>query len=869
MSAPREPLLARLLLRLLVRGPESEFVLGDLTEELERISAERGVAEARRWYRRQAFSTVVAWHGRRTPLDAWPREVRWTLRGLARAPAHTLTTLLTLALGIGGAATVGALASSILRPLPFPDSDRLVALWETRAGERRWVAPANYLDWRSTASSLAGMAAHDTRSASITVDGAASRARVAVVSGNFFEVLEMQPVRGRAFDPGFDTRFPRREAVLSNAAWIDAFGGGDAVGRSAVVDDLTYEVVGVMPPGIDFPEAGLFAWLRSPTEAPELRGAPVDVVTLRDAWYFQVLGRLADGATLSGARAEMHGVARRLAEAHPETNRGSGVAVIPLLEQTVDGVGTTLRTLGAAALLLLLAVAVNVTHLTIARATGRAADAAVRASLGATSADLRRGTFVESLVLSVGGGVLGLMAAHFLLAAGRPLATTLPRSGELALRPEVVGATLLAAVAVGAVVGLSAHRRWGADLGAMARIRAGRAPRRRLEGGLVAAQVAAAVAVLAATGLMARSVRSLAAVDLGFDGDGLATFRLALPDAQTRAYEERVARYRAVRGALSALPGVSAVALGAESPLALGARAGVLLDGSEAGRGDPPESGWQPVEPGYFGALGIPLLAGRDLSPSDDHTSADVAVVNEAFVQVVLGGAVAVGRRVTMGLDGHDRPLTIVGVAADTRTAGPAAPPMPVLYRPLAQTTRFGAASLFIAVRSDGSDALDAGILRRVVREVAPGLPVYAEASGEVLALPFRRAQTTLLVVLTVFGVSALGLGLVGVYGVTAQEVGRRRREIGVRLALGAERGRVVAEEIARGLRPVLIGVPVGLAGAVMLGRVLAGLLFGVAAADPPTLGAATVIVVTTVCAALYLPARRAALVDPARATRD
>jgi predicted permease len=368
---------------------------------------------------------------------------------------------------------------------------------------------------------------------------------------------------------------------------------------------------------------------------------------------------------------------------------------------------------------------------------------------------------------------------------------------------------------------------------------------------------------------MARSVRSLASVDLGFVSEELATFRLALPDAQTRSYDERVARYRAVRDALAALPGVSAVAVGAESPLAVGARASVLVDGAGDSPVDPPDSGWQPVDPGFFGALGIPLVAGRDVSPSDDAGAPDVAVINETFARVVLRGTDPLGRRVTMGLDGHDRPLTIVGVVADTRGAGPAAPPAPVLYRPLAQTARFGASSLFFAVRRDGLGAPDAGTLRRVVRDVAPDLPLYAEASGEELALPFLRAQATLLVVLAVFAVSALGLGVVGVYGVTAQAVARRRREIGVRLALGAERGRVIAEEVTRGLRPALWGAGVGIAGAVALGRILAGLLFGVAPGDPATLAAATAIVLITVCAALYVPARRAAHIDPAQATRD
>ena len=256
MTRLSEPRVPRLLLRALVRGPGSEFVLGDITEDYERMVDEKGMVAARRWYRRQALSTAASWlaQSRRAPIEAWRRDARHAARGLQRSPGYTLTIVLSLSLGLGGAATVATVIHSVLRPLPFPESDRLVAVWETKDGEQRWVAPANYLDWRRSSESFSGIAAHDTRSASITLNGLASRQQVAVVSGNFFSVLDVEAMLGRTFDPDMDPHFPDRRAVLAHSSWVDAFGRDrDVVGRTIRVDDLTYEVIGVAPPGVDFP----------------------------------------------------------------------------------------------------------------------------------------------------------------------------------------------------------------------------------------------------------------------------------------------------------------------------------------------------------------------------------------------------------------------------------------------------------------------------------------------------------------------------------------------------------------------------------------------------------------------------------------
>ena len=270
---PRPPRFTSALLRPLL-GRDGEFVLGDLEEGYREVHAALGEADANRWYRRQAVSTAWAWM-RRGSLGTgrWLRDVRNGARALLRAPGFSLATVVTLGIGLGGAASVVALAESVLRPLPFPDAERLVAVWESHDGERRGVAPANYLDWRSMSTSFDALAAHRTTSMSIRVDGLARRGRIAGVSGNFFDVIGVAPRLGRAFEVTLQTDFPERVAVLSHTAWLNSFAGDESVlGRTFRIDDLTYTVVGVAPPGLDFPEAGITAWVRSPTEAPEIRG---------------------------------------------------------------------------------------------------------------------------------------------------------------------------------------------------------------------------------------------------------------------------------------------------------------------------------------------------------------------------------------------------------------------------------------------------------------------------------------------------------------------------------------------------------------------------------------------------------------------
>jgi len=866
MADTPEPRLSRLLLHLFVRGDDAEFILGDLQEDFAQLARTDGPRVARAWYRSQVLSTIGARLRRRpVSLTAWIREGRLALRSIRREPGYVLTTVATLAIGIGGAVLVGGLATTVIRPLPFPEPDELFAVWETRDGEQRWVSPANYLDWRRSSRAFEGLAAHDTRSASITVGGSASRESVAVVSGNYFSVLGIGPVTGRGFDPALDVAFATREAVLSHEGRTRSFGVGDEVlGQTILVEDLTYVVVGVMPPAFSHPESGLYAWLRSPTEAPEIRGFPGDVTTMRDAWYFRVVGRLAPGISPEVARAEMDAVAARLAQEYPETNESAGVNIVPLLDQTTAGFGSVLLALGLAVVLLLVAATFNVLHLTLARAEARRSAMAVRIAIGASARDLRRGLLVEGWLLGALGGLFAILGAGLGLdLVTRRLGDAIPRASELGLTPGLSAAGLSLALVVASFIKLVAwiRTRPGSDLRSRLTTRS--------DGGLlVSVQVAVSIAVLSGTAVLASSIADLGRVDLGFSTDNVSTMRIAIPDAPARSYAERLVIYRDALQAVLSDPAVAAAGLGSDAPIAMGLRANVQIVG-EAVERDAPDSGWQPIDAGYFGALGMALLQGRSISATDGPQSEDVAVVNETFVRLVLAGRQALGARVTMGLDGHDRPLTIVGVVADTRTRGPAEAPGAVLYRPIDQTTRFSATSIFLVARGSSSAGASPPAIGRIVRAANPELPIYAEASGAELVRPFRATQAMLLVIMAAFGTTALGIGLVGVYAVGMHTVRRQRREIGVRLALGATARRVTREVLTRGMKAAMIGVPPGLLLAAAGSRTIDGLLFGARASGfgAPALVAAAVLAATAT--ALVAPARLAATTDPASMTKE
>ena len=805
------------------------------------------------------------------------------LRGLARRPGFTATAIGTLALGIG--ANVGLFSvvrSVILAPLPFPDSDRLVQVWESDVHRPvRSLSPADFLDLKERTGTLQDLAAWDESDATLDGVDRALRIRAASVSSNFFRTLGVEADRGRAFEGAEGTP----AVVLSDGLWRREFGGDPGtLGAVIRLDGRPHEVVGVMPRDFDFP-AGADLWIRAPRDVPVGLGFPGDITTVRDAWYFQAVGRIAPGRDLEAASAEMDALAAALEREHPEVNEGLGIRLVPLKEELVGPVrGTLLLLLGATALVLLVACA-NVANLLLGRATDRSRELAIRQALGAGRGRLVRYVLGESMALGAGGAAAGALLAWGGVALLRDgLGPLLPPGATIDLDLWALGyAATVAVVCAGFFGGLPA---W------LAAARVDGIPRdgsrgatdgrlaRTLGRGLVTAEVAMAVTLVLGATLLLRSLDRLQRVDPGFEAPGLTLASVALPagaDGEVGS-PEPAAVFEAMAAEVAALPGVLSAGWTQRGPLELGPGAGLrtFAGGPEEWAAhDLPGVRWQVVDPGYFATLGVPLIAGRGFESGDDARGEPVALVNAAFVRAVFGDADAVGRLVNTGLDGRTpdgdwRWVRIVGVVADTRNRGPAAEPEPVLFRPMAQGGPGfrGDAALLVVRAGSGVPGL-AEALRERIERVVPGAPVYRVTSGESLAAPYAADRRLVLGLLGTFAVLALALGTVGVYAVTAGTVARRTREVGVRMALGADRRRVVGLVLSQGMLPVLAGLALGLGAATLGGRLAVDLLFEVSPADPVSLLAVTGLLLATALAATWVPARRASRVDPVRAIRE
>lgn len=800
-------------------------------------------------------------------------DLRLGIRGLVRRPGFAAVAVLTLGLGVGANAALFSVVDTVLlRPLPYPEPQRLVQMWES--DPRRPVrspSPADYLDVRRVAHSFQDLAAYNTVGGSLSGDGEPEAVRYASVTGNFFRTLGIDARLGSTFGP--DAVAPGvRVAVLSDGLWRRRFGGDPGVvGQRLRVDGVAYAIAGVMPPTFSFP-ADIEFWVAAPGDVP---GSPFfdgDPRPIRDAWYHDVVGRLAPGVTLAQANQEMSALAGALAAEYPGPDEGLGIRLVSLRDETLGDVGPTLWLLLGATGLVLLVACSNVANLLLVRGMGRRGEMAVRTALGAGRHRLTAQILTEAVVLAAAGGVVGAVVAVGGLTLLRPTVTeVLPRGSELHVDVSVLGFAALAAAATALLFGWIPAR--SAATSTAVRTARGGTPSgraRALGDGLVAAEVAMAVVLVLGAGLLLRSVARVAAVDLGFDTESLTVAWVGLPSARDAAPEERVAFYREVGEHLSALPGVTGAAWTQASPLRAGPGAGLRVADAELRDGnDLPDVRWQVVSPEYFQVAGVRLLAGRGFTPADGPDAEAVGLVSASLARQVFGDADPVGRRVNTGLDGRlangqRRWVTVVGVVADTRNRGPTRAPDPVLYRPLAQGgPGFPGTRLMALVRSGGQGPELAASVRRAVWAVDPDAPVSGLARGTELAEGYTGQRGLALLLLGIFGALALCLGAVGTYGVTSFAVRQRTRELGVRVALGADRGGVVALVLRQGLLPVGGGLVAGTVAGAALSRVLASLLFEVAPLDPVTFAVVPLLLLAVSGLAVWIPARRAARVDP------
>ncbi|HEY1250840.1 MAG TPA: ABC transporter permease [Thermoanaerobaculia bacterium] len=810
-------------------------------------------------------------------------DVRYALRQLAKNPGFSAVAVLTLALGIGVATAIFSVVYGVLlRPLPYPDPDRIVAIFEvTTKGYPSRLADPNFDDFRDQGRSFQAIAKYTDWTASVvSVAGPAQpmRTTVAAVSPAFLRVLGVAPILGRGFGDA-DAKRGAAPTVLAGYGYWKAMGSPSDLSQARLkLDNLVYSVIGVLPADFRFPhDADLWIPAGLDGESPS-----------RTSHNYSAIARLKDGVTVAQANAEISGIARRIHDASPE--KGDYLLA--------DGMATSLRDaltgkarlallvlLGAVGFLLLVACA-NVANLLLAQASARQRELAIRSALGAGRGRLIRQFLTEALVLSLAGGLLGVVLAvagvRGLIALAPP---SLPRLESVAVSVPVLVFALLLSAAVAAGLGAFTAARATTsnpadDLGAGGRGASASRGSQRAGRIIVAAQVATTLVLLVGAGLFGRSLLKALEVDPGFRVEKIVTMDVSLPwtgDPARKAWQSGF--YANLLQRLRAIPGVETV----------GATSGLPMDGGHPdgqfllmAPGEVPKS-FDELRPfenqkerignadfvaatdGYFRALGIPLVRGRMFDARDSVDAAHAALITQSLARERFADRDPIGRTIEFGnMDGDLHLLTIVGVVADTREYGPDAPPRPTVYVSLFQRPR---SEISVTMRGDTDMHMLASSARQILAGLDPEIPARFRTLSQVYAASLGSRRFNVILV-GFFAAAALLLATAGVFGVMAYSVSRRTREIGVRVALGAATGDILRMVLGQGLRTVLIGAAIGLAGALVLTRAVASLLFGVTATDPVSFGAVTLLLLAAALLACYIPARRAAKVDPLVALR-
>ena len=801
-------------------------------------------------------------------------DIQYALRNIAKRPLFYSLAILTLALGIGANAAIYTVVNGVLlQPLPYPHPERLVMVWthNPRQGFDKDVGTyPNFEDWRRASQAFERMSAYFGASVTLTGNGDPAQIRGARVTSEFFETMGVVPLVGRAFSPANGLPGGERAVIVAHGLWTRRFGAAASiVGRHIVLDGVPHEVIGVMPESFKHPaDAELWMPLAPVGQFEALFGA-------RGSFWLTIIGRLKPGVTRPAAQSEMDAIAARLEKEYP-SNAGIGIRLVPLHEELVGDVKRPLLILLGAVCFVLLIACANVANLLLTRAASRQRELAIRAALGADRGRLVRQLLTESVVLGLLGGAAGLMLAALSTNLLQTLAPPeLPRLSDIAVDRQVLayaaGASLLTSLLFGLVPALHASRR---DSGGPLKEggRTGTDGRRggRARAALAVGELAIALVLLVGAGLLIRSFIALNSEDPGFATRGVLALRLQLPRA---AYGEpaRVAGfYEQLVERLEALPGVESAAAGSSLLLSrLPASASINIEGrpplAANARNIPVP--YDSVTPEYFSTLQIPLRRGRMFTRADGAQSQQVVMVNETFVRRFFPGEDPLGRRVTF--DNPSRPgtqwQTIVGVVADTKRGGFEREPWAETYFPMRQSPD---ARAFVLLRTSGDPVTLIAAAQTAVWAIDRN-----QAIASIRTVPQLLAQrelnrrfTTLL--LGVFAAVALVLAILGTYGVIAHGTAQRTQEIGIRIALGADRQTILRMVMMGGLRIAAIGLAIGVFGALALTRVLSGLLFGVGARDPLTFVVVPGALLVVALAACWIPARRAMQVEPVVALR-
>lgn len=818
------------------------------------------------------------------------QDARYAVRSLTRAPGFTLAAVLTLGIGMGANTAIFSVVDGVLlRAAPFTDFGRVAMIWETDRASGTMREPASipdYRDFRERARSFEQIAAFMPTEVNLSAPGVdPERIAGLAVSSGYFVTVGLSPLAGRAFTDDEDRPGGPRVVMISEDLWARLFQRDpNAIGRTVSLNDLTWDVIGVLPRDADFgvlQVLGAAAYQRGFAD----RGGRVRVdvwlplrpsaAAPRSSHPIFVAGRLAPAATFDMAEREMTDIAADLERAFPQDNQSRGAFVEPMEGVVFGGVRTAMLVLlGAVAMVLLVACA-NVANLQLVRATARSREVVVRTALGAGAGRLAQQFVVEALILATAGAALGVVIAHGAVNVLRALApATIPRADAMVVDARALVVTGAVAICVAIVVGLlptlrtqrlniseSLHEE--SARGASA----GRS-RCSLRSTLVVAELALATTLMIGAGLLIRSLWHLQDVHPGFDASGVLKAEFQLPPtrypqdfARFPDWPERQRFQAEVLRRLAALPGVTSAAMATANPMDAGFTSSIRVVGREADGADWPEPSIRTVSASYFATLRVPLLDGRGFVESDDGTAPPVVILNAAARDRYFGDRVVLGAQVRLW--GASR--TVVGIVGNERFRGLAAESPPAVYLPTAQVPTPSA----IFVRTTGDAAAAAPLVRRVIRDVDPQLALFGvEPLEDTVRGTLSQRRYTMLV-LAAFAVAALVLAGIGVHGVLSYAVSQRTREIGVRVALGADAGRVQALVLGDGARLIALGLSLGLVGALALSRVLHTLIFGVTTHDPATFAIVTVLLLVVAILASWLPARRASRVDPVVALRS
>jgi putative ABC transport system permease protein len=849
---------------------EDEAYRRALRELDEREFLAQGLCRVER--RPQSQHAALGAPGRVNVLTDFLHDLRYAARMLAKNPGFTAVAVIALAVGVGANSVIfSAVNTILLRPLPYKDPDRLVMVFEDAGAlgyPRDTPAPANFIDWRDQNKVFDGMAALADVSVNLTGAGEPERLDGKRVSASLFPTLGVEPQLGRWFTPEEDQPGANRVVMLSHRLWQRRFGSDPAiVGKTIMLNGAGFSVVGVMPESFQFPEREDQFWIPIAFSQNE--------AARRGAHYLQVVARLKPGVSLAQAQAEMSAIAARLQQQYPDQNTGLGAAVVPLHEQMVGNMRTVLLVLlGAVGFVLLIACA-NVANLLLARAAARQKEIATRIALGASRLRLVRQFLTESVLLAVLGGGVGLLLSVW---GVRVLKAFIPdnisQAKEITVDARVLVFTLLVSLLTGLVFGIApALQATNFNLNETLK-EGGRGPAlggrgNRIRRTLVVAEVAVSLVLLIGAGLLVNSFLRLRNVDPGFRTDHVLTMSVTLPPLKYPDHARREAFYTELIDRVEALPGVKSAAVASQIPLIKqGDSVGVVFEGRPL-----PEPGKENivatrvVSPLYFETMGIRLLRGRVFNNQDRIGSPVVAVISDSMARRYWPGEDPVGKRLCPGRPKTPEDwVTVVGVVNDVLQYGLDADQKPQMYLSYQQSDYFSPRRLVVSTSVEPESLTSA--VRGAVWSIDKDQPVSdIETMEAVLSDSIARQRFSALL-LGVFGLVALLLAAVGIYGVMSYTMAQRTHEIGLRMALGARKWDVLKLAVGQALKLVLVGVGAGLAASLILTRVMTSLLFGVSSTDPVTFAGISLVLVAAGVLASYIPARRATKVDPMIALR-